>query len=251
MEVPRHTRVPGSPRRYTTFSWKEANLRICSPRSRLICQEVKRLRGVLELYIERQPEFRTSLVPIQLLVNAPEIALRMARAAAACGVGPMAAVAGAVAEMCAEAAIAAGADEAIIENGGDIFLTSPAAVTVGLYAGDHPLSGTLAFRVDPPLMPLSICSSSSRFGHSLSFGDCDLATVVARDGALADAAATLTGNCVKSVHDVEPTLHRVSAIPGVRGLLIIKDDRFGVIGDLPPLVRAKDPGFSGKTFHLA
>jgi hypothetical protein len=236
-------------RAYTAFQWKEAKLRICSSRSALIIEEVKRLRSTLEDYIERQPDFQTTLVPIELLSGAPEIALRMAKAAALCGVGPMAAVAGAVAQMTVEAALAAGAGEAIVENGGDIFLVSTDAVFVGLYAGDHPLSGRLAFRVEPGIMPLSVCSSSSRFGHSLSLGDCDLATIVATDGSLADAAATMAGNLVKSAADVEPALAKVSAISGIRGALIIKEDRVGMTGDLPPLVRCEDPLFEGKTFH--
>jgi len=236
-------------RKYTVFTWKEADLRICSGRTDVIIEEIKLQREILERYIERHAEFQTTLVPIPLLDGAPEIALRMARAAEPCGVGPMATVAGAMAEMAAAAARRCGADEAIVENGGDIFLDSPHEVLVGLYAGAHPLSGRLALRIQPSDMPLSVCSSSSRFGHSLSFGDCDLATIVAKSGALADAAATLAGNSVKSVADIDPTLRRISSIPGILGLLIIKDDKVGVSGRLPELVKCDDPGFRTKAFH--
>jgi ApbE superfamily uncharacterized protein (UPF0280 family) len=239
------------PRQYTTFSLKEANLRICSPLAPLIIEEVKRLRLELEAYIRRHAEFLTSMVPIELLPDAPEIASRMARASSLCGVGPMAAVAGAVAQMAAEAALKAGADEAIIENGGDIFAASKREVIIGLFAGDHPLSGRLAFRIGPELMPLSVCSSSSRFGHSMSFGDCDLAAAVSADAVLADAAATLTGNSVRSTRDVEAALRRVSGIAGMSGVLIIKEDKVGMAGSLPPLVKCDDPGFTDKTFHSA
>jgi uncharacterized protein len=238
------------PRRYIRFSLKEANLRICSEQAPLICREVVRLRAVLEDYIARQPVFRTSLEPIELLDDAPEICRRMARAALPCGVGPMAAVAGAVAEMCAEGALAAGAAEAIIENGGDLYLASPDRVVVGLYAGNHPLSGRLALGFPAGVLPLAVCSSSGRFGHSLSFGDCDLATVVARDGALADAAATVAANAVKTVDDVEPALERVMAIPGVTAVLIVKGEKVGVAGDLPELLKANDPRFAGKACHV-
>jgi uncharacterized protein len=238
------------PRNYIRFSLKEANLRICSEQYPLVCREVVRLRGVLEDYIGRQPAFRTSLVPLELLDDAPEICRRMARAALPCGVGPMAAVAGAVAQACAEAALAAGAREAIIENGGDIFLASPDRVVIGLYAGNHPLSGRLALAIPPERLPLSVCSSSGRFGHSTSFGDCDLATIVARDGALADAAATLAANAVKAEEDVEPTLERVMAIAGIEAVLIVKGGKVGVAGDLPELLRAEDPRFAGKACHV-
>jgi ApbE superfamily uncharacterized protein (UPF0280 family) len=158
----------------------------------------------------------------------------------------MAAVAGAMAQLAAEAAAAAGAEEAVVENGGDIYLYSPEAVTVALYAGDNPLSGKLALKVTPDRLPLAICSSSSFMGHSLSFGACGLATVVAADGALADAAATLACNLVKSPRDVSGVIERIHALPGIGGVLIIKADRVGMAGDLPELIRHTDPAFPGK-----
>jgi ApbE superfamily uncharacterized protein (UPF0280 family) len=173
----------------------------------------------------------------------------MAAAAATVGVGPMAAVAGAMAQLAAEAALAEAAEEAIVDNGGDIYLASLQPVLVALYAGDHPLSGRLAFFIEPRRMPLSLCSSSGLMGHSRSLGECDLATAVAADGALADAAATLAANLVRRPEDVQGALERVSAIPGVQGLLIVKGGRVGVAGDLPELVRHDDPQTAGKVTH--
>lgn len=236
-------------RAWLVFRLKEADVRVCSPRADLVEAEVRRLRAVLEAYIDRQPAFKAALRPIDLLADAPPIAVAMADAARACEVGPMAAVAGAVAQAAAEVALAAGVDEAIVENGGDTWIASPREVTVGLYAGENPLSGRLALSIHPDRLPLSVCSSSGRFGHSLSFGDCDLATVVARSGALADAAATLAANSVRTIDDVEPTLERVAAIPGIDGVLIVKADRVGVAGNLPRLVKADDPDFELKTRH--
>jgi ApbE superfamily uncharacterized protein (UPF0280 family) len=234
---------------WTLFQLKEADLRVSSPRADLVEAEVRRLRTVLEAYIERQPAFKAALVPIDLLADAPPVAVAMAEAACACGVGPMAAVAGAVAQAAAEAALAAGAGEAIVENGGDTWIASSSEVTVGLFAGENPVSGRLALRIPPERLPLSVCSSSGRFGHSLSFGDCDLATAVARSGALADAAATLAANCVRALDDVEPTLERVMAFPGIEGVLIVGDERVGVAGNLPQLVKCADPDFELKTRH--
>ncbi|MBN1837079.1 MAG: UPF0280 family protein [Spirochaetales bacterium] len=233
-------------RTYERFTYKDAALRFCSPRGDLIRRELVRQRKLLDDYIRLQPQFASSLEPLELLPEAPEIARAMARAAALAGVGPMAAVAGAMAQTCAMAALAGGAEEAIVENGGDLFLASAEAVVVGLFAGDHPLSGKLALRVPPERMPLSVCSSSSYLGHSLSLGECDLATVVAPDAALADAAATLAGNLVKSLEDVEAALERVRAIPGVQGVLIVKDRRVGLAGDFPELTRVRDPKFLDK-----
>ncbi len=227
-------RAAPAPRSWSAFQYKDADVRVASSLADVVEMEIRRLRAELEAYIERQPAFKAALVPVDLLGGAPTIAVAMADAARACGLGPMAAVAGAIAQAAAEKALAAGADEAIIENGGDTWIASGASITVGLYAGEHPLSGRLALRIEPDRLPLSVCSSSGRFGHSLSFGDCDLATVVAGSGALADAAATLAANCVRTIDDVEPALERVAAIPGVLGVLIVKDDRVGVAGDLPP-----------------
>jgi ApbE superfamily uncharacterized protein (UPF0280 family) len=227
-------------RQYRSFSYRGANFRISCPLFEPLVREIRRQRNLLQAYIRRQPEFLRALEPIELLPDAPEVARRMARAALATGVGPMAAVAGAMAQMAAEAVLAAGAEEAIVENGGDIYLASGQPVLVGLYAGDNSLSGLLALEVTAEEMPVSVCSSSSRLGHSLSFGDCDLATVAAADAALADAAATLAGNLVKSEADVPGALERVAAIPGIRGVLIVQNEKIGLAGRLPRLVRHSD-----------
>lgn len=233
-------------RKYRKFSFKEANFRISSSHVERIIQETKHQRALLEAYIERQQKFATALSPVELLPEAPAIARRMHEASLKTGVGPMAAVAGAMAQMGAEAALAAGAEEAIVENGGDIYLISPEKMIVGLYAGTKGLSGKLAFHIQPAEMPAAVCSSSSPMGHSLSFGDCDLATVVARDAALADAAATLACNLVQRAEDIPGVLDRVNAIQGIRGVLIVKAQKVGLAGELPRLIRHTDREFRGK-----
>jgi ApbE superfamily uncharacterized protein (UPF0280 family) len=233
-------------REYRGFSFKGANFRIACPLFEPLTRELRRLRNLLEEYIARQPEFRTALAPVRLLPGAPEVAERMHAASLATGVGPMAAVAGAMAQLAAEAALAAGAAEAIVENGGDIFLASPEAVVIALYAGSSLLSGRLALEVQPGEMPLAVCSSSGRLGHSFSLGDCDLATVAARDAALADAAATLAANLVRREADIPGALGRVAALPGVSGLLLVKGGKVGVAGRLPRLIRHADARYDLK-----
>jgi ApbE superfamily uncharacterized protein (UPF0280 family) len=182
-------------RQFTRFQLKDTNLRICSDRVPDVVAAVRMLRRELEAYILRHPEFRSSFTPVGLLSDAPEIAHRMAHAAARVGVGPMAAVAGAFAQAAAEAALRNGAAETIVENGGDMFIRSPEPVTVGLYAGPSSPFRDLALVVTVERMPVALCSSSALLGHSASTGACDLATVVADDAALADAAATFRFNC--------------------------------------------------------
>ena len=202
-----------------------------------VTDEIVRLRDVLEEYIARHGEFASSLKPVEPLDDAPEIVRRMAQAAGTVGVGPMAAVAGTVAQMSAETA---GDAEAIVENGGDVFLSARRRVTVGLYAGDGPLRDSLALSVPPEAMPLAVCSSSGVMGHSLSLGKCDLACVVSRDASLGDAAATHAANLVKTPDDIAAALEQIAAIDGVDGVLMVQGDRIGMAGDLPPLVRNRD-----------
>lgn len=202
--------------------------------------EIIRQRTLLEEYILRQPEFRTSFVPLRPLQNAPEIAVRMCEAGMAVGVGPMAAVAGAIAQFAAQAAIDGGDTDVIVENGGDIYAKVSHPLTVGVHAGPQSPFNGLAFRIEPEDTPLAICSSSGKMGHSMSFGMCDLATVVSRDAALADAAATLAANLVTAPEDLEPAAARILAIPEVLGVLLVKADRMAIQGTLPELVRNAD-----------
>jgi len=233
-------------RDFRSFAFKGANFRIACPLFELLTREIRRQRNLLEDYLRRQTEFQTALGPLALLPGAPEVAVRMQAASRIAGVGPMAAVAGAMAQLAAEAALAAGAEEAIVENGGDIYLASPQAVVIALYAGPGTLSGRLALEVEPAEMPLAVCSSSGRLGHSFSFGDCDLATVMARDAALADAAATLAGNLVRRESDIPAALQRVAGLTGVSGVLLVKGEKVGMAGRLPRLARHADARYDLK-----
>ncbi len=222
---------------YRTFTHHEAVLRICCDRFDVVVAEIVRQRRILEEYIVRHPSFQSALAPIDLHSDAPEVARRMAWAARRSGVGPMAAVAGAMAQIAAEVALAAGAEEAIVDNGGDIYLKAVEPVLVALGTGTAKLADRLAFLVQPHETPLSICSSSGKMGHSMSFGLCDLATIVAKDAALADAAATQAGNLVKTAEDVDAALEKIMRIEGVDGVMLVKDDRVGLAGHLPRLTK--------------
>ena len=226
-----------SNRIYRTFTHHEAVLRICCDKFDVVAAQIVRQRRILEEYIARDPEFKTALVPIDLRADAPEIARRMACAARRVGVGPMAAVAGAMAQIAAEAALAAGAEEVIVDNGGDIYLKAIEPVLVTLGTGTTRLADRLAFSVQPHETPIAICSSSGKMGPSMSFGLCDLATIVAKDAALADAAATQAGNLVKTVDDVDAALESILRIEGIDGVMLVKDDRVGLAGHLPRLVK--------------
>ena len=216
---------------------REAVFRICCSRFDAVTEEIVQQRKILEDYIERHPNFRDSFESIELHPDAPEVAQRMARAARLVGVGPMAAVAGAMAQCACQAGLEAGAQEAIVENGGDIYLQVAELVIIALGTGTTELSDRLAFSLQANDTPISICSSSGKMGHSKSLGKCNLATTVSRDAALADAAATQAANLVNTVEDVDPALKLIAAIEGIDGVVIIKDDRIGLAGQLPPLIK--------------
>jgi len=226
-------------RTYRTFTYWEAVFRICCEKFDAVTAEIVRQRRILAEYIGRHPDFRRSLEPLELLDGAPDVAQSMARAAQLVGVGPMAAVAGAMAQCAGMAALEAGAREIIVDNGGDIYICAVEPVIIGLKTGTAELADRLAFSLQADDTPVSICSSSGKMGHSMSLGECDLATVVAKDTALADAAATKAANLIKAVDDIDPTLENITAIEGIDGVMIVKDGRVGLAGKLPPLVRIK------------
>jgi uncharacterized protein len=231
---------------FRTFTHKSASYRIEATCYEIASQAIVDLRAELEGYLLRNPPFLDSLVPLLPVEPVPEIARRMHRASEMTGLGPMAAVAGTVAQMACEKCRAAGCKEAIVENGGDVFLDYTSPITMGLYAGEKLFKGKLAFSIEPEMMPLAVCSSSGTMGHSLSLGRCDLATIIARDASLADGAATLAGNLVKSVTDLEPTVKRILAIKGIDGVFLVKGGKIGLGGKLPELVSLSDPDISAK-----
>lgn len=228
------------------FQWKDADYRLCGKNISILKSEIKQQRHLLENYIQKHSEFKTSFKPVAIDERAPLIARRMAHAAKIIGTGPMAAVAGTIAQMAVEKSLEKGAC-ALIENGGDIYAALDRAITIGLYPGkNHRLTGKLALKIRREDMPVSICSSSSKMGHSLSFGDCDLVTILAEDASLADAAATMACNRVKSEEDVDKTLCWLESIGGLRAAVIIKDLKIGLWGDLPPIVKNLDASMKNK-----
>ncbi|MGB9613117.1 MAG: UPF0280 family protein [Candidatus Margulisiibacteriota bacterium] len=186
-------------------------------------------RQGLESYIEKNPQFLKSFSPLRVSSDAPLIVKKMAAAARKVKVGPMAAVAGAIAEFVGRELLAY-SDEIIVENGGDIFMKINQTRRVGIYAGNSPFSEKIALEVEPQEKPFSVCTSSGTVGHSFSFGKADAVVVIAQDASFADAAATAIGNVIKEKTDIEQGLNLAKKIKGLEGVLIIKDDQLGALG---------------------
>jgi ApbE superfamily uncharacterized protein (UPF0280 family) len=192
---------------------------------------VLKYRHRLERYLEQNPAFLTSLEPISMPAHAPHIVREMIEAGQKVGVGPMAAVAGAIAENVGRELLAF-SPEIIVENGGDIYLKSLIKRTIGIFAGKSPLTGKIGLEISARDTPLGICTSSGTVGHSRSFGKADAVIALSPSAALADAAATAIGNQVSQAGDIASALEFSQTISGLKGVIIIKDGNMGAQGEI-------------------
>lgn len=191
---------------------------------------VRRLRGDIQAYAALHPGFYSSLAPLPAEQGAPEIVRRMCHAAAQVAVGPMAAVAGAVAMLAAEALSSLSSD-LLVENGGDLYCISTRERTIGLLA--DPVQGiALGITVPATDFPVSFCASSGRIGHSLSFGTGDLVAVRSSDACLADAAATALANRLRSGRDLGRVTSQAQAWEsiGIQGVFAQMGEQIAVWG---------------------
>ena len=192
---------------------------------------VLKYRKQLELFILDNPEFQKTFHPYRVPLFSSKIVRNMAWAAKRCRVGPMAAVAGAMAELVGYDLLPC-SKEIIVENGGDNFLKILKTRKVGVFAGSSPLSEKIAMEINPEDTPCGICTSSGTVGPSFSFGKADAVCVISRSAALADAAATAIGNVVQDIDTIEKGLEMAKKIKGLSGVLIIKDDKMGILGKI-------------------
>ena len=212
---------------------KETDLFIRAPEDlRDVAREsVLRHRNYLENYIHRHAGFAESLVPWEVGEPSPGIVRDMAYAGLKASVGPMAAVAGAIAQNVGQDLLGH-TGEVIVENGGDLFIKSAEPVVVGIFANKSPLSLRIGLRLDAGAQPLGVCTSSGTVGHSLSMGKADAVCIVSALCPLADAAATAVGNHVQTVGDIQKAIDIGKNIKGVDGVVVIIKDKIGMWGDL-------------------
>ncbi len=188
------------------------------------------VRADLLSYLQRDERFRLTLDPYEPFFDAPLVVVRMAAAARRFEVGPMAAVAGAVAD-CVGEQLSQHYPDVVVENGGDIYLRCERPVLVSVFAGEHsPFVDNLRFLVRPGGRRLGVCTSSGTVGHSFSKGKADAVCVVATSSADADAAATFFGNQVQSCEDINRVVDHASRRDGVFGILVAIGDKLGVWG---------------------
>ncbi len=225
------------------FQVKETQCTIIADKQEAIATaiaSIRRNRKALENYMKRNPLFLYSLEPVAVPAE-PLVAQLMAEAAEKANVGPMAAVAGVLADLAVKDMVATGSRVAVVEDGGEVSAMSDGPVDVALAAGDAPLSKRLGFRLAE--FPVGVATSSGRFSHALSFGDPEAATVFCRNAGLADAAATAVCNVVKG-EDYEAAIQRgidrALSIEGVGGVLIVYEGFTGTAGKIPQIIKV-DP----------
>ncbi len=193
-------------------------------------EHLKTLRRQLKEYIYQHPQFLTTLTPWEEDPGAPEVVRRMIAAGKCAGVGPMAAVAGAIAGLLGEELLPAN-PELLIENGGDLFLHVKQPRTVAIYAGNSPFSWKTGIKIQPG-QAWGLCTSSGTVGPSYSEGKADAAVILAPDPALADAVATACANRIKTAADLASTIEFAAQIAGVTGAVLIIGEKMAVWGGI-------------------
>lgn len=226
-------RISAGKLRYYKVSIRETDLYIGTDEVLydIALESVLKYRTNIENYIAYHPIFLTSLLPITEDPFAPPIVRDMIHSSQIAGVGPMAAVAGAISQYVGNDLLGFSRN-IIVENGGDDYILTEKTAQVSIYAGASPLSDKVILKIKAEGMPAGVCTSSGTVGHSLSFGIADAVTVLSKSSTLADAAATAIGNQVKSQSDIKRALDWGMGIPGVGGVVIILGDTIGLLGDV-------------------
>lgn len=216
-----------------TVKNKESDLLICA--EKILKDETEKFlekyRREIEEYIKTDSVFKETLYPHKVTDYAPSIVKDMAEAATVAGVGPMAAVAGAIAEYVGRELLRF-SSSVIIENGGDIFLKVDEKKTIGIFAGNSPLSLKVGIEIEPENTQLGVCTSSGTVGPSLSFGKADAAVIISNSAILADAVATACGNLVKSEKDIKKGIEFAKNIKNIKGAIVIVNDKIGIWGEI-------------------
>jgi len=224
------------------FEFKETAVTIvCEERYLDLAQRsIYRSRETIERFVLLDPIFKDTLEPYDEPQDADPLIKRMCAAARSAQVGPMAAVAGAIAEAAVKAMVEAGAEHALVDNGGDIALYLSEPTDIALYAGQSRIKD-VGFHLPGERRVYGVCTSSGTVGPSISFGVADAAVVFAPDVCVADACATRLGNEVKSGAEgvMRHALEVVCAIEGVEGALVVVEDRMALHGRVPPLVKVR------------
>jgi len=201
---------------------KETDLLVSSSKdlSKQTKDRVHHYRRQLEDYIKSKPDFLSTLSPYPEDPFAPEIIREMISATKIFDIGPMAAVAGTIAQLVGRDLLKH-TEELIVENGGDIFLKAKRPITVSIFAGSSKFNDKLGVVIYPEQMPAGICTSSATLGHSLSLGTADSVCIVANKASIADAAATALGNRITDRFKLKKEIESMRESTNIKGGVVI------------------------------
>ncbi|MCI5706449.1 MAG: UPF0280 family protein [Odoribacter sp.] len=189
------------------------------------------LRNQMDTWIANHPTYAQSLVPCETESEAPAIFRQMAEASRKSGIGPMSAVAGAVAQYTGRALQEHFCiQEIMVENGGDIYINLCEDADISVFAGSSPLSERVGLHIHATDTPLGICTSAGTVGPSFSFGKADAVMIVCKDTLLADTYATAFANRIQTQEDISPCIEQVKSTADILGAITIKDDTMGICG---------------------
>lgn len=194
-------------------------------------QFIRQLRSSMDNWITDHPEYVQALIPCPVSSDAPKIFQEMSEVADKSGIGPMSAVAGAVAQYTGEALKTEfGLREIIVENGGDIYADICENLDISVFAGTSPLSEKVGLHIEAAYAPLGICTSSGTVGPSLSFGKADAVMIICKDVKLADTYATAFANRIQKPQDVQTCIEQIQQQEDILAAIAIKDDKIGICG---------------------
>jgi ApbE superfamily uncharacterized protein (UPF0280 family) len=221
------------------FTYKESVCQIISDTQQGIDaakESITRNYQTLQEYIKAHQKFFYTFDPISA-PEEPPVAKLMALAAQKANVGPMAAVAGVIADLAVQDMLKTGCKVAVVEDGGEISAVSDRPIDVALAAGNEPLSKRFGFRLTE--FPIGIATSSGRYSHAFSFGDAEAATIFCCEAGLADAAATSVCNVVKGSAEegIAAGIKQALNISGVLGVLILYQGQVGTAGKIPEIIK--------------
>lgn len=230
------------------FIEKESDVTIISDSKKAISRAKKEFfhqREVLEKYLANHKKFLTSFTPVEANSD-QEIIKIMSNASYQFDVGPMAAVAGALADLMLKMmkqkddSFFKPAKVALVENGGEIAIDSEQSMRIALYAGYNELSSNIGFLIEKYDCPIGVATSSATIGHAISLGEADAVTIFAKNATIADAAATKIANLVKG-KDIEESIKKgldaVDDLIDVRGAFISRENKIGKTGNIPKLIK--------------
>lgn len=200
-----------------------------------IADYVREARSSIEDKIRSDPFFGITYDPYSPSDNDDTLIRHMCSASVSADVGPMASVAGAVALHVIERLKDQGCTHAVIDNGGDIALMCDHEIIIRVYSGND-ITEDIGMIIPKTDGILGICSSSGKIGHSVSFGNSDVCTVISEDPILSDACATSLGNMISEESDLLASLEKICEVEGVRGCFAFINGAIASCGDLPEFI---------------